>query len=99
VGLLAHPIAARLTTAQTPQATPDVDQVALYGSLREELLAEGRAVMDLVLPGDDAAIVERATPELREALSQMSVSGPVATLQVNRVRMEAARDACTSWRL
>jgi hypothetical protein len=73
--------------AQTPAASPADDQIALFAEQREALQAQGRAVMEGFLAGDDS-VTETMAPELLAGLGGVTIQAFMDSLETNRIRME-----------
>ena len=91
---LAASIAVALTPAatlraQTPEATPAVDQIALFAQQRDALAAQGRAVIDDFLAGNDEAFIARLSPELAGFFVSQPPSDFLDVIQTNRIQMTA----------
>lgn len=80
--------------AQTPEASPvasptspipAIDQITLYGQLRDDLLARGRALIGALVAGEYDAFTAQLSPELADLVGGDGAREFMAALQTNRV--------------
>ena len=74
--------------AQTPAATSEIDQIALFRDLERQVRDHGREVVGPFLEGDDDAFAAVITPELAAAFAGMTASESLVVLESNRVFLD-----------
>jgi hypothetical protein len=86
----ASPLASPVAAVVPPPSLEDV--LPTYETAEENLLASGRDVVQLVLAGDDAAVLEMLSPEVADAFGDTPASTSMREAQTNRVHFELAED-------